>query len=140
MQLTAGEAANLAVSEIGSLYLATEDHRQAAQYYRQALKIAVDRQDTELSLRVLTDLATLLANPANRDEEQKVHPTGQAAELAFLVLDHPDSAEKTKSKAEALLRELEGQLARDALVQARERSQARDLWATAEALLAGLEA
>jgi tetratricopeptide (TPR) repeat protein len=123
---------------LGNVALATGQYPQAEQHYSQALKAAVERQDTELGLRVLPDMAAVLAHPGNRHRSKRASPERQAAELALLALHHPESEERTKSKADALLREQEGQLAPEALTQAQERGRARDLWATVKELLAEL--
>jgi hypothetical protein len=63
----------------------------------------------------------------------------RALELLAFVLSHPLTWQWIKDRAAPLVNELKAELSPDGFSAAQERGRARDLWATAEELLAELE-
>jgi serine/threonine protein kinase/predicted ATPase/tetratricopeptide (TPR) repeat protein len=118
------------LNKLGDVALAMGDYLGAGQYYRQALSIAVDTPDAELRLDVLVRQAVLLAWEGEE---------ARALELVALALSHLASSEATRERAEGLLSELQARLPAAVFAGVLERGRARDLWATAEELLAELE-
>jgi tetratricopeptide (TPR) repeat protein len=121
--------------KLGHVALAAGQPLQAEQHYAQVLQAAVERQDTELALRILPNLAAVWVHPDYRGREEIASPERQAAELVALALYRPESREETKDRANTLLAKLKSQLTPEALAQAQERGRAHDLWATAAELL-----
>jgi len=120
----------VSLQTLGDIALAMGNHREAKEYYRQALEMATTKPYGELRLHVLLGPARLLA----RDGDVE-----RAVELAALALHDPASIEETKGKAQVLLDELQAELPPAVFVAAQERGRARDLDATVAELLAELE-
>jgi tetratricopeptide (TPR) repeat protein len=111
----------VSLQTLADIALVTGDRKEAREYYRQALELAMDRLYAGLKLHVLLGPARLLAQEGNAE---------RAAELAALALHHPASVEETRVKAKALLNELRVELSPDVFLAAEGRGRARDLDAT----------
>jgi predicted ATPase len=114
---------------LGDVALAVGDDQGATCCHRQALEAALDSQDEETALDVLSKQAAWLAQ--DRDREG-------ALKLAVLVLSHPKSPEPVKGATKRLLGELSAQLPPGIVAATQKRGRQRDLWATVADLLVEL--
>jgi len=124
----------LALVRLGHVALAVGSTREAERRYAQALQSAASEPYPELSLEAVLGQAKLLAQKRQAASSQEM-----AAELATLVLCHPDGLPETRDAARRLLEEMQATLSSDALTAAQERSRSRDLGATMQELLAEFE-
>ena len=85
------------LNNLGETACALGDYEKATAHFAEALKIATDTQTLAMLLKILVNLAVLLARRGQR---------GQAAELLGLARRHPASEQATQEKAERLLDEM----------------------------------
>jgi predicted ATPase/DNA-binding SARP family transcriptional activator len=115
--------------------------QRARQHLQQALEIGLD---TRVMVNVLGPLLHWAivwvkeANSATADEPLRLRKKERAVEILALVLDHAEIYQVYKNKAARLLADLESELPSEVVAAAQERGRARDVWATAEDLLAEL--
>ncbi len=95
---------------------------EARDYLNEALLIGVDIQARPTILDILSDLVTVLLASEGSDVGRE-----QAVELLAHCLNHPATWHDTKTKAEAMLAELQTQLPPEVVARAQERGTAKDL-------------
>jgi tetratricopeptide (TPR) repeat protein len=120
---------------LGDVALATGDATEAGRRYAQGLHIAADEPYSALKLEAVLGQARLLAHSR---ESADAMPE-RSAELAALVLCHPDVLPETREAADRLLQEVQTRLSPAVYVAAQERGRVRDLDETVEELLLELE-
>jgi tetratricopeptide (TPR) repeat protein len=119
-----------ALCGLGDVALIAGDVLDARQRFRRLLQIALKDQRESIGREALISLAKLVAH---REQER-------AVELVALSLcKDPGFPWQALPDAEALLGKLRSGLSPEVYATAQERGRARDLWATAEELLAELE-
>jgi tetratricopeptide (TPR) repeat protein len=89
------------LSDRGRSVFALGNQTEAKRIWHESLRIATEIHATPVALETLASLASLLAEPAEKE---------YALELLLLVLNHPASLQETKNRAARLRAELEGQL------------------------------
>jgi tetratricopeptide (TPR) repeat protein len=113
---------------LGQIAAAAGEPRQpeASDYFRQALKLALEHRLAPVALDVFLGLAGLLATG-----EQPPH----AVELASLVEQHPASSHQTRAEARRQLAELAAILPADEFAAAKSRSRTLDWQTTARQII-----
>jgi tetratricopeptide (TPR) repeat protein len=113
---------------LGQIAAAAGEPRQpeASDYFRQALKLALQHRLAPVALDVLLGLAGLLAARVQ---------SPRAVELASLVEQHPASSHQTRVEARQQLSELTAMLPADEFAAAKFRSQSQDWRTVAENLI-----
>jgi tetratricopeptide (TPR) repeat protein len=114
---------------LGNAACGRRDFQGARTYLRQALEIGMSVRAIAAALLTVVGIADLLAREGKRE---------WAVELLALILHHPSTWQWTKDRAAPLVAELKTALSPDLFAAAQERGRARDLWATAQELLAEL--
>ena len=119
------------------------DFRSARHTLSESLTIALDIQNPFDALEALAYWATLLTKEdhlaADPDPAGAVK-TEHVLELLALAINHPANLQYVRDKAARLMADLSAELPPDIVAAAQARGQARDLWATAEAALAEIQA
>jgi predicted ATPase len=120
-----------ALCGLGEVALAAEDIPAARRRCQRVLQVAMADQRANVGREALIPAARLVAHRGERE---------QAVELVALALCERSSFPgEALHGAEEFLGELQSALSPDVYAAAQERGRQRDLWATVEELLAGLE-
>jgi tetratricopeptide (TPR) repeat protein len=116
-----------ALNSLGSVSREVGDAPMARQYFRAALKKAMDVRSPKIALDTLTGIAGLMAKEGDQEG---------AVEYLALVLNHPSVEGRTADAAERLLNQLRLELPLESLEAASERGRERDWRQVASQLLA----
>ena len=130
------------------------DFQAARNHLYKAPETGLDTQEIVNILGTLLHWAGLFAKEANSSrvvepfsdrlsskwpDSLRLNKKEWAVEILALVINHPQIHQDYKNKAARLLAQLEGELPSAVVATARERGRVRDVWQTAEELLAELD-
>ncbi len=116
----------IASSGLGKVASAIGEYEQAKTHLYEALRTATEMREVPLALETLEAIAELMSQEGVEE---------RALESLALVLHHPASSQRTQSRAQHWLSELESQVPPQLFVSAQERGKAKELEDLVEEIL-----